>query len=326
MTDVKSKDLEFKRDAETNDWHGVEKLAQQRNEALAEVERLCQTSAAPVAWRYKDARGHWRYTGNEPKPEHAILKAEPLYASRVGLSVETSSSGWQPISTAPTDGTEFIAFHKEAGVCACFRTRAASPWYCMDGWNTYTNADGSQRPRLTSFINPPECWMPMPKRPGSPEEPACHHLPGQAEWCSRCNPEKAARAVKVTEAEEPTKSRGPQWMGGPSYSGIPKVGDICVACQQPWRRAPSGEGVYHDCKPQEPPAECWTVADANRGDVRAELRAYANRFPLAGRALAEIERLRSVLVDVIASSDMQPCLHARIATAGLRTQVGKSDG
>lgn len=71
----------------------------------------------------------------------------------------------------------------------------------------------------------------------------------------------------------------------------------------------------------------WMVADACGVDeVRAELRAYADRFPLAGRALAEIERLRSVLVDVIASSDMQPCLHARIATEGLRAQLGKSGG
>lgn len=69
----------------------------------------------------------------------------------------------------------------------------------------------------------------------------------------------------------------------------------------------------------------YTVADGAVDEVRAELRAYADRFPLAGRALAEIERLRSVLVDVIASSDMQPCLHARIATAGLQTQVGKSE-
>lgn len=27
----------------------------------------------------------------------------------------------------------------------------------------------------------------------------CHHLPGQAEWCSKCNPEKAAQAVARSE-------------------------------------------------------------------------------------------------------------------------------
>lgn len=78
---------------------------------------------------------------------------------------ETTASDWQPIETAPTDGTEFIVFHKEAGVCACFRTGPESNWYCMDGWNTYVNADGSKRPGLTSFVEPPERWMPMPKPP-----------------------------------------------------------------------------------------------------------------------------------------------------------------
>lgn len=42
-----------------------------------------ETRVTPVAWRYRDSRGHWRYTGSEPKPEHAILKAEPLYAGKV---------------------------------------------------------------------------------------------------------------------------------------------------------------------------------------------------------------------------------------------------
>ncbi len=53
-------------------------------------------------------------------------------------------------------------------------------------------------------------------------------------------------------------------------------------------------------------------------DVRVELRLYADRWPLAARALAEIERLRAGLVDVIASSDFQPCLHAKIAKRYLR--------
>jgi hypothetical protein len=45
----------------------------------SDAELPVETTAAPVAWRYKDARGHWRYTGSEPKPEHEILQSEPLY-------------------------------------------------------------------------------------------------------------------------------------------------------------------------------------------------------------------------------------------------------
>lgn len=42
-------------------------------------------SCRPVAWRYKDSRGHWRYVGNRPNwdfaGEYKSLKPEPLYAS-----------------------------------------------------------------------------------------------------------------------------------------------------------------------------------------------------------------------------------------------------
>lgn len=52
-------------------------------------------------------------------------------------------------------------------------------------------------------------------------------------------------------------------------------------------------------------------------DVRIELRAHADHLPLAAYALAEIERLRAALVDVIASPDSQPCRHAAIARRAL---------
>lgn len=55
-----------------------------------------------VAWRYKDARGHWRYRGpRRPDDSHfAILKPEPLYAA----SPRETESQWRAIATAPKDG------------------------------------------------------------------------------------------------------------------------------------------------------------------------------------------------------------------------------
>lgn len=53
-------------------------------------------------------------------------------------------------------------------------------------------------------------------------------------------------------------------------------------------------------------------------DVRIELRQHADLLPLAGKALAEIERLRAALVEVIAASDFQPCMHAAIARKALQ--------
>lgn len=101
------------------------------------------------------------------------------HLAQLRSSSETPAGAWLPIETAPSDGTEFIVFHKEAGVCACFRTGPESSWYCMDGWNTYVNADGSKRPGLTSFVDPPERWMPMPK---PPSQKASESLDPNRQW------------------------------------------------------------------------------------------------------------------------------------------------
>lgn len=65
--------------AEKDAWHRALHWAAKLIRESAPVE----TTATPVAWRYKDSRGHWRYTGSQPKPEHEILQAEPLYATRL---------------------------------------------------------------------------------------------------------------------------------------------------------------------------------------------------------------------------------------------------
>lgn len=60
---------------------------------------------APVAWRYKSARGFWRYVGNRPNLELApTLEAQPLYtrpddklrkaAERVCARIEKENVGW----------------------------------------------------------------------------------------------------------------------------------------------------------------------------------------------------------------------------------------
>lgn len=42
----------------------------------------------PVAWRYKDSRGHWRYVGSRPEKVYdKYLKPEPLYASPVAADI-----------------------------------------------------------------------------------------------------------------------------------------------------------------------------------------------------------------------------------------------
>ena len=47
-----------------------------------ELEALKASIGEPVAWRYKDSRGHYRYCGYKTgfDTEHSLLKPIPLYA------------------------------------------------------------------------------------------------------------------------------------------------------------------------------------------------------------------------------------------------------
>lgn len=80
------------------------------------------------------------------------------------------NTGWQPIETAPMDGTEIIVFHKEGGVCAAFCPGDGFSWHCMDGRNTAKGEkSGASIPVMTSFVKPPTHWMPLPLPPEGEE-------------------------------------------------------------------------------------------------------------------------------------------------------------
>lgn len=75
---------------------------------------------------------------------------------------------WKPIESAPKDGTEIIVFHPQAGVCAAFCPGDGFAWHCMDGMNTgIGKKSGQSIPIMTSFVEPPTHWQPLPAAPGS---------------------------------------------------------------------------------------------------------------------------------------------------------------
>jgi len=75
-------------------------------------------------------------------------------------------AGWRPIETAPKDGTEIIVYHHIAGVCAAFCPKDGFSWHVMDGCNTIIGKkSGVSIPRLTSFVDKPTYWMPLPEPP-----------------------------------------------------------------------------------------------------------------------------------------------------------------
>jgi hypothetical protein len=61
---------------------------------------------------------------------------------------------WQPIETAPRDGTWFLAFGKHS------RDRCTMMVICWDGDPDWVSADDGYRPYLS-----PTHWMPLPNPP-----------------------------------------------------------------------------------------------------------------------------------------------------------------
>ncbi|OZI23721.1 hypothetical protein CAL26_09830 [Bordetella genomosp. 9] len=77
-------------------------------------------------------------------------------------------SGWRDIASAPKDGTEIIVFHPEGGVCAAFCPGEGFAWHCMDGMNKVIGQkSGNSIPRMTSFVQPPTHWQPLPPPPSA---------------------------------------------------------------------------------------------------------------------------------------------------------------
>lgn len=87
----------------------------------------------------------------------ALLRAGKILANmqRLGLTV---TSGWQPIETAPRDGTHFLAYEPTGDM---YRAAYHSHGYVM--------AFGGQ-----PVVNPPEPthWMPVPASPAPDEAEA----------------------------------------------------------------------------------------------------------------------------------------------------------
>jgi hypothetical protein len=68
---------------------------------------------------------------------------------------------WQPIETAPKDGTDILMYGEDVGIAAgCYYTREEAG--CFAGWFG-TCADGRVN------VNPTH-WMPLPPAPSSTQQ------------------------------------------------------------------------------------------------------------------------------------------------------------
>jgi hypothetical protein len=85
-----------------------------------------------------------------------------LQAELERLEVENA---WQPIESAPKDGTAILVHHPKSGVCEGYAMKKDGVWYVMDGVNQYQNLDGTMRPTTTYLLSEPTHWKPLPKAP-----------------------------------------------------------------------------------------------------------------------------------------------------------------
>lgn len=132
-------------------------LERLRMEAALSAALSVQPAAAvvgePVAWMHPTA--NWSDVDRQKILNHCVKDGDmpvPLYAA------PSAPEGWQPIETAPKDGTEILAY----GYARCDGSRYANGqhiawWDAELGW---TGRDPDDRVTLH-----PSHWRPLPPRP-----------------------------------------------------------------------------------------------------------------------------------------------------------------
>jgi hypothetical protein len=76
---------------------------------------------------------------------------------------------WQPIETAPRDGTPIILAGRYSIHYGWFRSEDEPfPWFLIDDLNHYTRDDGQECIEVNSGRDSwPVAWMPMPSMPAA---------------------------------------------------------------------------------------------------------------------------------------------------------------
>lgn len=115
-------------------------------ESLIEAEPE-PVSAEPVAWMHPNALENFK----SGEFNRALVACEKVDDYTIPLYTSQSAQEWQPIETAPKDGTEILLFSGwDIGLCY-WRNDS-----CFLGW---TWGAGNR-------FNNPSHWMPLPQPPG----------------------------------------------------------------------------------------------------------------------------------------------------------------
>lgn len=119
----------------------------------------------PVAWRYRDAWGRWAYCealDNKAGPT-VITEKQPLYlyAHHPGGAVTDAAREWQPIETAPKDGTDILAYGRAEYDGTLYAKGRHVCWWEGDAITGFwSGRDATCDYRVTH-------WMPLPPPPAA---------------------------------------------------------------------------------------------------------------------------------------------------------------
>lgn len=106
---------------------------------------------------------HLRCAGEPPDPEFSADVAKLIAAVRSAPPLAESVEGWQPIETAPKDGTEILIW----GIGLCCSSAVCWLSHDIDWWHV---EDGKHGPWPIRGASPTH-WMPLPAPPRSPAAP-----------------------------------------------------------------------------------------------------------------------------------------------------------
>ena len=123
------------------------------NEEL--IEELLDMRALEVLAAGENDDARWRELHAERKPLEQALLAKLNRCDQLEreLAALKASTGWQPIETAPKDGTQIDLWHKKYGrITNCMFDDG--DWFENDGWGFAV-----EQARLITH------WMPIPEAP-----------------------------------------------------------------------------------------------------------------------------------------------------------------
>lgn len=105
--------------------------------------------------------------------------ADAIDALQLALSTSEARNAWQPIETAPRDGTTIILWNGNSGlkdrvVVGAYDEDSVHPWRFLNNPFPLTryghDKDSTTGGMGNSFLSEPTHWMPMPPAPSDQQE------------------------------------------------------------------------------------------------------------------------------------------------------------